>query len=341
VAKIRCEKADCTVAVTGTCLLSNPEPAKCEHYRIDDGVEEDAPLEPGVESATGSTSIRPARQFHSGLELGTDDSASIMRRGYTHFLAVLGYKNAGKTSLLNSLYLMASHGMLSPKFEFAGCLTLQGFEDRVKRLRQWPDGVLPESLAEHTSSGDPRNPALLHISLRQLDQDGRRLELLLTDLPGEWSRHLVERVQTAPRFDFIKRADAVILVIDGPALVSPATRHNEDALARLLLQRIKNDVGLGPEIPVVLLLSKCDEIDMKTPELAASLQQFAASLGLRAQVHLSAAFSNNVDKVKNGAGIVELIESVVNAPLPTRDSIPKGGSGREGDRPFLTFRTTS
>src|SRR5690349_12991431 len=128
-----------------------------------------------------------ARKFHTGLELGTEDALEITQSRYAHLIGVLGSYDAGKTCFLLSLYLMASRGVLPAKYAFAGSLTLKGFEDRARRLREWKGGALPSQLVDHTSLADPRRPGLLHLALRQRSGERKRYDLLLTDLPGEWS----------------------------------------------------------------------------------------------------------------------------------------------------------
>ena len=122
-----------------------------------------------------------------------------MRRRYTHLIGVLGSNKVGKTCLLASLYLLASHGNLLPEFYFAGSLTLQGFEDRVRDLRGWEQGGLPDKLVERTHLQDPRRPALMHLCLKEKKPNGRWLDLLLTDLPGEWTNDLIEHESNAAR----------------------------------------------------------------------------------------------------------------------------------------------
>ena len=182
---------------------------------------------------------------------------TITRANYCHLIGILGAWDAGKTCFLLSLYLMATRGKLPKGWRFAGSLTLEGFEDRARRLRAWKSGALPMQLADHTMLADTRYAALLHLALRE-GRDGRRIDLLFTDLPGEWSKTLVDSANAAARFEFLKRADGIILVVDGFALTT-SFRNVEIQRCKHLLERLKANVGVDPSTPMTVLISKGDQ----------------------------------------------------------------------------------
>jgi len=236
---------------------------------------------------------------------------------------------------------MASRGTLPHGHIFAGSKTLKGFEERARHLREWQGGPLPDQLAAHTSLVDPRQPALLHLAFRKMQSgaQNRRFDVMLTDLPGEWTEALVDRVSTATRFEFLTRADGLILVVDGPSLLSQR-RFSEVARTKLLMERLALSVKVDPSVPLTLLLTKCDEIEMTRPNVVDDLVRHGAQLGFKPKVVLSAAFSRTPAKVKNGVGIFDVIEDVVNhetralvqasedGPLPSRSFQAFGGSLR-------------
>jgi hypothetical protein len=335
-----CENANCTVATTGKCLLSQPDPKDCPHFRSGSGVVETAPLAADAVKA-GPEVLRlkkdGGRRFHLGNELGAEDAVEIMRARYTHLIGVLGSTDAGKTCLLSSLYLMASGGTLPAGFQFAGSLTLQAFEDRARGLREWEQGKLPAQLADHTILTDPRQPSLLHLAVRESTGDRRRLDLLLTDLPGEWTDNLVLRAANAAPFDFLQRADGIILVVDGTLLMSDE-RHIELQHMRQFVERLANEVKLSRDIPFVVLVSKSDEIEMQIPPAATELKGHIESLGFATTTISAAAFSRTPDETKSGTGVFEAVEALltkaganVSAPLANVDI----GSS---ERTFQKFR---
>ncbi|WP_433972819.1 TRAFAC clade GTPase domain-containing protein [Tunturiibacter lichenicola] len=280
--------------------------------------------------------IAVGRRFHQGIELGADDAVEIMCARYTHLIGVLGSTDAGKTCLLSSLYLMATDGMLPASYQFAGSLTLQAFEDRARGLRKWEKGALPSQLVDHTVLAHPRQPSLLHLAIQEKTTNRRRVDLLLTDLPGEWTDNLVLRAAVAPSFEFLRRADGIIIVVDGKLLVSDR-QFVEVQRVRQFIERLSTNVGIGRHVPFVLLVSKSDEIAMQMPAGAIELKEYIESLGYRARVVSAAAFSRTPKEVKSGTGVFEAIEILINSK-----SIAQDGSihpATSPDRSFQRFKS--
>ena len=303
-----CNKTDCTVSSTGICLELFSPITDCPNFSLsseDDNPEESTKTAEISESAVPSeqasavlTSLPNAprvgpRRFHAGTELGLRDASDLMRTHYAHLIGVLGRTNAGKTAFISALYLMATRGWLKPAYDFAGSLTLQGFEDRSRRVRIWEQGHLADTFMLHTQLSNPRSPSFMHLALKELKENRRRIELLLTDLPGEWSSALIKRIETAVRFGFLKRADGIVFVIDGPLLARPDARHAEVEKAKLLLARLQHTPLVDPGTPLVLLISKCDELNMNAPPAVDQIQTEALALGLNSKVILCSAFSRN------------------------------------------------
>jgi hypothetical protein len=277
----------------------------------------------------GSIPTSGTRTFHTGLELGIEDALEVTRANYSHLIGILGAWDAGKTCFLLSLYLLAARAALPNGYRFAGSLTLKGFEDRARRLRKWKGGPLPEQIADHTSLSDTRQAALLHLALRG-GSDDRRFDLLLPDLPGEWCKNLVDRGSTADRFSFLKRADGIILVVDGKALDSTSKRV-EITRSKHLLERLKESVGVDLTVPMTILVSKGDAIGMKLPSAAVEVLEHATSLGFGAKAVVAAAFSYNA-AVASGTGVFEALEPLIapstSAPRGETDMMPPTGTRR-------------
>jgi hypothetical protein len=311
-----CPKAGCTVGESGICLMSHTPATACPNFPQNKeeaageklSSETDSPETSEPDGATSTRSGSKERHFHIGLELGIDDALEISRGRYCHLIGILGASDAGKTCCLLSLYLSVLHGRLPSGYRFAGSLTLKGFEDRARRLREWKHGPLPTQLANHTVLGNPRAAALLHLAIRQ-GSTGRQVDLLLTDLPGEWSKALVDRASTADRLTFLQRADGIIIVIDGKRLESNE-RNIEVIRTKHLFERLKNNVGIDSKIPIILLVSKGDEIDMRLPPEANEIVQHAKTLGFTVEPIVAAAFSYN-QRFESGTGVFEAIERLI------------------------------
>ena len=334
---VSCGKQGCTITETGICLLSHAPPSECPNYRA---IEEADGLQPTSPNSSGDPipqAASIARQFPLGLELGSDDAAAIMASRYAHLIGVLGSWDAGKTCFLLSLYMMASRGALPGRFSFAGSQTLPGFEARARRLREWKGGQLPAQLADHTSLAHPRQPALLHMALREASHQRGRFDVLLTDLPGEWSKNLVDRVDTAGRFAFLLRADGLIIVVDGPLLESKA-KHAEIQRTKHLLDRLVDAVGIDTSTPLVLLISKGDKLNQKIPPFVGELEDYARRLGFQPHVILCAAFSTAPQQMKNGQGVFEALEVILLADVPNKTRSSSQEAEPRTGRAFLDVR---
>lgn len=327
-----CNKLDCTVATTGKCLESHASLNECPHFVVEvpASASPDSELSPEAPAVTSPapTESRQAdglskigRKFHPGSELGLDDAAEIMRSRYSHLIGVVGQTDAGKTAFLSALYLMSSQGLLRPKYSFAGSLTLQGFEDRVRRVRRWEKTGLPKEFIAHTQLPNPRSPSFMHLSLKEGEGRRRRIELLMTDLPGEWTTELINRLETASRFMFLGRADAVVYVLDGPLLANRDSQHQEAHKAKLMLERLRKTPLVNINAPLVLLISKCDELGMNSPTALSEIVEEAKALNFAPEVILSSCFSRTPKQVESGTGVQEVIDFVLTVhKTPDRNS---------------------
>jgi hypothetical protein len=304
-----CTKQDCAVAVTGKCLELH-EPASCPNAKA---------------SFDATTAEKPpgkvaARKFPGATEIGLKEAREIMNGRYAHIVGILGAYDAGKTCMLNALYLLAANAELAPRFRFAGSLTLAGFELRTRRLRKWSKGQLPAQLAEHTTHADPRNPGLLHIALSDSKNGSRRLELLLTDLPGEWTTGLIQKAQRAAQFEFLQRADGLVIAVDGRSLRNADTKHAERLSLEHLIDRLADSVNLDRRIPIYLVACKADEAGIEVPLELETVAAHARSKGYTAMAVSVASFSRKPNDVPNGYGIQALVESIVDYESPKSES---------------------
>jgi hypothetical protein len=306
-----CSKQDCAIAATGKCLELH-EPANCPNASVSSaGPTAEKPPEP-VKAA--------ARTFPGANELGLKESREIMQGAYAHLVGILGAYDAGKTCMLNSLYLLASNAELAPRFRFAGSLTLAGFELRARRLRKWSNGQLPDQLAEHTTHADPRNPGLLHIALSDSKNGSRRIELLLTDLPGEWTTGLVKQSHRAEQLEFLQRADGLVIAVDGTKLRDAETKHAERLSLEHLVDRLADAVNLDRRIPIYLVACKADASGIEVPPDLEKVAEHARSKGYAAQAVSVASFSRKPKEVANGYGIQALVEAIVDYESPSSAS---------------------
>jgi hypothetical protein len=302
--KYSCQKTDCTVAVTGKCLLSHVPVETCPQVVVSSSVS--ANREP-EESKTAF----PTTLIYPGNELGLQQASELFAARYGHLIGVLGAYSSGKTCLLCSLYLLASCGDLRPTRLFAGSMTLPGFESRVRLLRKWSGPGLPDKIVDHTNIAEPRQPGLLHLAFMETSPTRVLRDLFFTDLPGEWTTDLIKRADVADRFRFLTRADGLVITLQAPQLLAPETRNSQIQSARILLQRLHDTVGVTPTIPVVFAITRCDLAGVTVPPAVYQIVDFARELGYSNVSHMPvAAFSDRVD-VPSGTGIAELLDALL------------------------------
>jgi hypothetical protein len=323
-----CPRADCTVAVTGKCLLSHVPVETCPHVRVD-------ALDVPIQEPEQQRETFPAGLVYHGNELGLQQASELFAARYGHLIGVLGAYDTGKTCLLCSLYLLASCGDLRPSRMFAGSMTLPGFENRLRLLRKWVGPGLPEQLVDHTLAADPRQPGLLHIALKGTAPTPALHDLFFTDLPGEWTTDLIKRADVAERFRFLKRADGLVITLHAPRLLAPETKNSQIQSARILLQRLRDSVGVAQTIPIVLAITRCDLAGPTVPPAVYPIVEFARDLGFINVSHMPiAAFSDRAE-VPSGMGVASLLDALLSntAPTTTQSSCEPYGS-----RIFERFR---
>jgi hypothetical protein len=324
-----CDTPSCTASTTGICMLHPDQgPEKCPHVQTTERLTDSLPI------ASADKPLPPRQQFHLGIEFGTEDMAAMSQSLPIHLLGLIGTSGVGKTALITSLYLLASHGMIADVYRFGGSQSLRAFEDRARGFRSWQHGVLPDKVVPHTVRGDPRSPSLLHLTFQDI-ATGRHINFLITDLPGEWTTGLVHHASHAPRFSFLKRADSVVLVIDGERLARPEHRHAECQMSIRILQRLAEDVNIPRDVPLILVVSKADLlVDIRLPQLE-NVARMATSLGYQSTTVHTAAFSRSPEITPNGLGIKDLMKAVTRLPRPAASEMSPVA---RSERAFLRYR---
>jgi hypothetical protein len=169
-------------------------------------------------------------------------------------VGVVGPYNSGKTSLLTLIYLLIQRGEQASFAKFAGSWSLIGWETLAANFR-WGKGEVGPTFPPHTSRGAGRRPGLLHLAIR--DDQNNRHDLLVTDPPGEWFSQWANNVSAegAEGARWIDaRADRFLFLVDREAL-STAERGKERDKLRDLARRLSS--GLRGR-PVTVVWTKSD-----------------------------------------------------------------------------------
>lgn len=331
-----CNFEGCTVGETGVCALEH-DPATCEHRtavasdagRNDVEANGDGGIggigAPVLQRPTGSAS------FPSSHTLGPEVISSMMASRYVTVVGILGDPDSGKTACLASIYLLVSNAMLQG-WAFADSRSLMGFEDIARGARDWNAGNPPDQMTVHTEMSDDRRPGFLHLRLVR-KSDGRRVDLALPDLPGEWTTKLVASAQS-DRLEFMKAAEAIWVVLDGRVLADKERRQALISRVGQLAERLKTLFDGRPPRVVVVVTHRDDGelVEGASSRLAAELDR----RGVEASILQVAPFSDHAE-VKAGFGISDLIGETVGVTRPIPEFWPTSPL-RDGVRSFVGFR---
>jgi hypothetical protein len=262
------------------------------------------------------------------LTLGPDDVGEIMRSRYSHLVGILGMPKSGKTAALVSTYLLLGRGKLEG-FDFLDSKSLRALDEISHGARVWKMGEPFERMTAHTELSDERTPGFLHLRLRRKG-DGNVFDFLLPDLPGEWSSALID-TNRWDRLEFLRRADAVWIVIDGEELKS--SRLRSEHRTKLIMKRLVQFLDHRP--PITFVISRRDHGAPEDSSMTALLNE-AKQLGFDATVAPIASFKDGAE-VSAGTGIAELIVGVTNAPALKTAFWPD--AKRAGGRAMLDYRS--
>ncbi|WP_276122529.1 TRAFAC clade GTPase domain-containing protein [Pararhizobium qamdonense] len=342
-----CADTECSFSLTGVCARSYSDPEECP-YRNGTGGQLN-------EKAGGSSAGRMVQSVGDGNvvttigepvlsapvvdpslprsgTLGSRDLDLLMRDRYVNLIGIVGLPDAGKTACIASLYLLLAHGMLDG-FTYANSKTLIALDEISRGARRWNNGY-PEQMTLHTELADDRQAGFLHLRLLR-EADSKKIDIVVPDLPGEWSRQLITHADS-DRFSFLGSAEVLWVMVNGRDFYQSATRqaaiHDTTNLIERLSELLKN------ARPRLILVSTWRDISDFPRDAFDRIEAYAKPLGFDVELASIASFSEN-DAVRPGIGISELIVASLTAgskrenPWPHSESLPN-----PSERLYLDFR---
>lgn len=332
----------CTVDETGICALERA-PSACSN-RVGNqavgvtsaDVQDNDKIAPQFGERIGAPvldqPIRGASALPSSRTLGLEDLNAMMGTRYVNVVGILGDPESGKTACLASLYLLISHSMLKG-WSFADSKSLAAFEDIARGARDWNEGEAPEQMTVHTELADDHGPGFLHLRLARLS-DGRRVDLALPDIPGEWTQALVNSARS-DRLDFMKSAEAIWMVLDGRTLADIEKRQGLIARVGQLVGRL--NTMLDSRTPRLMIVITHRDLHDLADNVVSRLQAELVRRGANAEIVSVAPFSDAPDTIPAGFGIANLIDLTVGSPSE-RPTFWQSTEPNEGDRAYLGYR---
>ena len=349
-----CENTNCTFNATKTCVLGNP-PDDCENRPLldheDEMVEEDAgetSLDGDDDASTTDSDVDKGgvsmpvltapddglRNLPASRALGFAQVNAIAENRPACLVGIVGLAGAGKTAALVSAYLLLSNGSFRG-FSYADSDTLRAFEEITRASRTWQKGNPPEQITVHTTLSNDREAGFLHLRLRR-EEDDRIFDMLLPDLPGEWSRELIDRNDT-DRFEFLGASSVIWIMVDGRQFSNAGRVAHARYRAKLLIERLAT---LLKETRPRLIVVPTWQDKVAFPEAEAEImRECGRSFGFEVDIAPIASFSWN-DNIDPGQGVAELFSMTLTAGPPPPDFWPDTDP-EPNERKLASFRRSA
>jgi hypothetical protein len=238
-----CKQKGCSVASSGRCVDGIEPPSGCPHI-----------VQVAAGKATASTKAagRTLRLPGGGV-LDFDQATSILRAEPGKILLVAGAQRSGKTTLPLAIYELFNKGPFAG-LHFAGSETLFAFESMCHAARVRSENDSPDTLRTEFEAGTH----FLHLRLIR-DGDARQpFNLLFADLSGEHYENACNSTDDCKKIPMLRRADRVLLMLDGKRLKVPAERAKVFKEARGMLGSALDAEMLTASSQVRVLFAKWD-----------------------------------------------------------------------------------
>lgn len=306
-AKRRCSKEDCRAPVDFCLELGGPLHEKCPYFEKTDA--EDAPAKSGK---TKDSKTIP----WTGNWLQPEEINVISHRGTPKIIGLVGASGAGKTTYLAMLYSLLFNGKRIDKWDFAGSITLNGWELQAKTLQVQEDGTVRNPDA---TPSDKDFYSLYHLALRN---DDSLHDILFADSSGEvftkWADNVNDSAAENARWIY-KNAHAFLFFVDCEAVINQRGRAKRDIVQ--LAAQVKK--GLGDR-PVIIVWSKADLDDQMRKERKNIVEAIERSLAVTFPGATSLMISNysksDSDQLChiNNIGVAESVLEEIARPKPLR-----------------------
>ena len=190
--------------------------------------------------------------YWTGNSFGEVDLKSLTYERRPYIIGLVGSSNAGKTTLLATLYMLLRSGEKFKDFSFVGSKTLLGWENLAHFLTLKADNQT--QFPPHTSRNSGRMPGMLHLRLK--DKRGLLHDFLFTDAPGEWFQTWANKAddENAKGARWIDaNSDAFLLFADCNSFVNNTGEARLEL--KLIAERLRNNIESRN---VALVWSKSD-----------------------------------------------------------------------------------
>lgn len=188
-----------------------------------------------------------------GRGLSVAEASAITREAFSSVVLFAGTAKSGKTTLLATVYLLFQRAPFAG-YLFAGSETLVGFEERTYLARVASRRGTPTT--ERTVRSE-----LLHLRVRRDVPLGPVRDLLFCDFSGEDFREAKDSSEACASLPVMRRADYLVLLVDGEKLATADSRRRAKNDPVTLLRNCLDSGVLPPSRAVDVLVTKWDLIE--------------------------------------------------------------------------------
>lgn len=209
---------------------------------------------PGPDAGTDTPGAPPGLiELPHGKGLKAEEAADITREALTSIILFAGTAKSGKTTLLASLFLLFQKGPFAG-YLFSGSDTLIGYETR---------NYFALCASKRATPTTPRTVVseFLHLRVRMEDLSKPATDVLLCDLAGEDFRAAKDSSDDCKKLEVLRRADRVVLLVDGEKVADPANRKRAKNDPVTLLRNCLDSGMLDRQTAVDVLFTKWDLVE--------------------------------------------------------------------------------
>lgn len=310
---IGCSNEECKVAEDGKCVegYALDECPHATRLRVDDLDE--------VQEQLVTPAIPPVLNLSLGDALDREGASVLQCRRISRTVGIIGPNDAGKTSLVASVYELLQSGPVAG-VSFAGSSTLIGFEKICHDARAASRRDAPHT--ERTSAG--ADATFFHLDVRP--SGGEIMSLFIGDRSGEDYLAAADDLERTGDFFEIRRADVVTLLVNGEHLVVSEHRHEAKAATPLIVDALVEAGTLRPGCRLAIVLTKEDSV-LASANTDRARREFSELVECIRDKHVGylgevgsfivAASPKDLSLVKRGEGIDQLLSYwLAAAPAP-------------------------
>lgn len=307
-APIICANLDCNIAVDGKCI-EGLDRESCPNFG----------RSPPEQEGLSESDTVPAQTFHYLSPSAVLEPAAASRHlaaRVSRVVAVIATHDAGKTSLIAAVYDAFQRGPVAG-MAFAGSSTLHSFELACHDSRS--ASRREEASIFRTPRGDAR---YYHVDLCPA-AGGEVLTLLIADRAGEEYLVVSHDVANAEPLFEVRRADTLVVLIDGARLTDAKERHNVRAEIEGIIQGLQDGDALNGRQRLAIVLTKKDAVmgSERAAPAQADFSRLVESIrttfgsGFAEIESFETAASPKVANAKRGQGLPELLTFWLKAPV--------------------------